>query len=75
MTTNETHATMVAQYHHNQLEIPMNDDLKKLVAAERKNRRELIELRQLRQKAAQLKNPDPKTLLMIDTEIKRLQGE
>lgn len=53
----------------------MNNELKKLMAAERKNKRELAELRELRKKQAQLKNPDPKVLKMIDDEIRLYQGE
>ena len=50
----------------------MKSDLEKLLAAERKNKRELAELRALRAKTAQQKNADPKVLAMIDEEIARL---
>lgn len=50
----------------------MKEALSKLVKAERKNRRELAELRAVRQKVAQQKVPDQKVLAMIDEEITRL---
>ena len=50
----------------------MKDDLKALIKAERKNKRELAELRAMRQKVAQQKAPDAKVLAMIDEEIARL---
>lgn len=48
----------------------MNADLQKLIAAERKNARELKELRDLRAKAMTYKTPDQKVIAMIDAEIK-----
>lgn len=51
----------------------MKQELEKLVKAERKNKRELAELRSLRQKVAQQKAPDHKILAEIDAEIKKLQ--
>lgn len=48
----------------------MNETLQKLVAAERKNARELKELRDLRTKTLQAKAPDQKVLAMIEAEIK-----
>lgn len=50
----------------------MKDDLQKLLKAERKNKRQLTELRAMRQKVAQQKQPDPKVLAMIDEEIAAL---
>lgn len=51
----------------------MKAELEKLVKAERKHKRELAELRAMRQKQAQLVAPDQKVLKMIDEEIDRLQ--
>lgn len=53
----------------------MNEQLKAMVAAERKNKRELKELRDMRKKVSQQKNPDPKVLKMIDDEIATYSGE
>lgn len=53
----------------------MHTELEKLIRNERKNKRELLELRALRAKTAQHKNPDPKVLKMIDEEIVKLTGE
>lgn len=50
----------------------MKAELEKLVKAERKHKRELAELRALRQRVSQHKSPDQKTLAMIDEEVKRL---
>lgn len=47
----------------------MNDQLKAMVAAERKHKRELKELRDLRKKESQKTAPDKKTLEMIDAAI------
>lgn len=47
----------------------MNKDLDKLLKQERKHKRELAELRALRQKQATYMTPDPKILKMIDDEI------
>lgn len=52
----------------------MNDQLKAMIANERKNARELKELRDLRKKEGQKKQPDPKLLAMIDAEIQNYQG-
>lgn len=51
----------------------MKSELEKLVKAERKYKRELAELRAMRQKVSQQKSPDPKVLAMIDEEIDKLQ--
>lgn len=54
----------------------MHDEMKAMIAVERKNKRELKELRDLRTKITKLKNPDPKTLAMIDAEINNyLKGD
>lgn len=53
----------------------MNEQLKAMVAAERKNKRELKELRDMRKKESQKKQPDPKVLKMIDDEIHNLTQE
>lgn len=50
----------------------MKEELKKLVKAERKNKRELAELRAVRQKVSQQVSPDQKVLKMIDEEIAAL---
>lgn len=50
----------------------MHADLEKMVKAERKNKRELAELRAMRQKVSQQKDPDLKVLKMIDEEIAKL---
>jgi len=47
----------------------MKDELAKLISAERKNHRELKELRDLRAKIHQNKQPDQKVIAMIDAEI------
>lgn len=52
----------------------MNDQIKAMIANERKNARELKELRDLRKKEGQKKSPDPKILAMIDAEIANYQG-
>lgn len=52
----------------------MNDQLKAMIAAERKNARELKELRDLRKKETQKKSPDQKLLAMIDAEIANYSG-
>lgn len=48
----------------------MHEELAKLVAAERKHARELKELRDLRAKLQQQKQPDVKMLALIDNEMK-----
>lgn len=48
----------------------MDKDLKDLLGAARKRRREVAELQQLRTQLKQLKNPDPKLLAKIDEELK-----
>lgn len=53
----------------------MNEQLKAMVAAERKNKRELKELRDMRKKVSLQKNPDQKVLKMIDDEIASYSGE
>lgn len=53
----------------------MKAELQKLIANERKHKRELVELRALRIKVTQQKTPDPKVLKMIDDEIAILTGE
>lgn len=53
----------------------MREEIKKMIAAERKHARELKELRDLRLKTSQQKNPDPKVLKMIDDEITTYLGE
>lgn len=53
----------------------MKDELRKLIQNERKNKRELLELRAFRHKLTQHKNPDPKVLKMIDESIAELTGE
>lgn len=50
----------------------MREELKKMVTAERKHARELAELRALRKKVGQQKEPDQKVLKMIDEEIAAL---
>lgn len=50
----------------------MKAELAKLIKAERKHKRELAELRAMRQKVAQQKPPDPKVLAMIDEQIAEL---
>lgn len=50
----------------------MQKELENLLSAERKNRRQLAELRATRKKVAQQKQPDAKVLAMIDEEIARL---
>lgn len=47
----------------------MREELVKLVAAERKHARELKELRDLKKKMSQQKNPDVKIQKMVDDEI------
>lgn len=47
----------------------MNEQLKALIAAERKNKRQLKELRDMRAKQLKYKNPDQNVLKMIDAEI------
>lgn len=51
----------------------MNEQLKALIAAERKHKRELKELRDMRAKHMKHKNPDQKVLAMIDAEIANYQ--
>lgn len=53
----------------------MKAELERLIAAERKNKRALIELRAFRQKVMEHKNPDQKVLKLIDDEIATLTGE
>lgn len=48
----------------------MNPELKKALAAERKNQREVLELQHLKAKLNQLKNPDKNLLALIDAELK-----
>lgn len=50
----------------------MQKELENLLKAERKNKRQLAELRATRQRVAQQKSPDAKVLAMIDEEIARL---
>lgn len=50
----------------------MKDDLKKLLLAERKHKRELAELRAMREKVARQVQPDQKVLKMLDEEIAKL---
>lgn len=50
----------------------MKPELEKMIKAERKFKRELAELRAMRQKVQQQKNPDAKVLAMIDEEIAQL---
>ena len=50
----------------------MKAELEKLVKAERKHKRELAELRAMRNKVAQQVNPDQKVLKMIDEAIAEL---
>lgn len=52
--------------------VDMKSELEKLVKAERKHKRELAELRALRQKHLAHKSPDQKVLAMIDDEVKKL---
>lgn len=47
----------------------MKPELDKLLKQERKYKRQLAELRAMRQKVAQQKQPDAKVLAMIDEEI------
>lgn len=53
----------------------MHEELQKQIAAERKNKRELKELRDLRFKLQKHKQPDQKMLHLIDTEIKHYTEE
>lgn len=50
----------------------MKKELEELLKAERKNRRQLVELRATRQKVMQQSQPDAKVLKMIDEEIAAL---
>lgn len=50
----------------------MKAELEKMVKAERKFKRELAELRALREKVSQQAQPDQKVLKMIDDEIAHL---
>lgn len=50
----------------------MKDELTKLLAAERKHKRQLDELRKMREKVARQTQPDQKVLKMIDEEIASL---
>ena len=50
----------------------MTTELEKILKVERKNRRQLAELRVTRHKLMQQKVPDQKVLKMIDDEIARL---
>lgn len=50
----------------------MKEELSKLVKAERRHKRELAELRQMREKVMRQKQPDAKVLAMIDQEIAEL---
>lgn len=50
----------------------MKSELEKLVKAERKNKRQLAELRSMRKKVSEQVNPDQKVLKMIDEEIAAL---
>lgn len=50
----------------------MREELRKMVAAERKHKRELDELRKMREKVSRQTQPDVKVLKMIDEEIAAL---
>lgn len=50
----------------------MKSEIEKLIKAERKNRRELAEVRSMREKVARQAQPDQKVLKMLDEEIARL---
>lgn len=50
----------------------MKDELKRLLAAERKYKRELAELRAMREKVSRQVSPDQKVLKMLDEEIAKL---
>lgn len=50
----------------------MKKELEDLVKAERKHRRQLVELRAMREKVARQVQPDQKVLKMIDEEIAAL---
>lgn len=50
----------------------MKAELEKLIKSERKNKRELAELRALRQKLKEQVSPDQKVLKMIDDQISEL---
>ena len=50
----------------------MKAELERMIKAERKHRRELAELRGMRQKVQQQVNPDQKVLKMIDEAIAEL---
>lgn len=50
----------------------MKAELEKLVKAERKHKRELAELRQLKHRLSQQASPDAKSVRMVDEEIARL---
>lgn len=52
----------------------MKAELEKLIKQERKHKRELAELRQMKQKVAQQVTPDQKVLKMLDEEIAKLLG-
>lgn len=48
----------------------MNPEIQKVLQAERKRNRELVELNNLRDRVLKTKNPDQKMLAAIDAEIK-----
>lgn len=50
----------------------MKAEIEKLIKAERKSKRQLAELRAMRQKVAQQVQPDQKVLKAIDEEIANL---
>lgn len=53
----------------------MNEEVKKLIAAERKRQRDIKELQDLKEKMKKQKAPDQKMLHQIETELNNLHGE
>lgn len=52
----------------------MTPELKEALQQHRKKQRDLAELKQMRERMRELKNPDAKLLKQIEEEIAKLQG-